>query len=435
MTTERTTVPERGGCRHATMQQSFECSGRKVLGISSRHHTSKIFRAGGAAVSQLLFPTLISCDEAGFTGNNLLNPDQPFFSYASHDLSLAEAESLIGRMRSKYPVQMPELKAAKLLRSGRGRALISDVLDAMQGRYIATLYDKRLSLACKLFEYLYEPVLQANNALFYRHNTHRFVAMFFFMLMQDRSIQVFAREFEAFMRSLDATDAPTLFGAAAGTNPMIGQILRFVRGYNVTIARETRDLGRIGSDNWILDLTASAIVSHLVQWGQHHPLLEVVCDESKPLKTMDGLFDVMVNRPDVAYVEMFGKRRPLTWNMSKPVAFASSDKHAGVQLADLVAGVTAALPEGGEEISALGAKVEPHLHEDCIFPDFGVLDLDGDEAPVNWLVLEELACRADRGDDPLEGMDLVFELAKTSLPEFRQGKFGNSPSRHKRSVR
>jgi hypothetical protein len=377
-------------------------------------------------VSQLLFPTLISCDEAGFTGNNLLNPDQPFFSYASHDLSLTEAESLIQRMRGKYRVQMPELKAAKLLRSGRGRALISDVLDAMQGRYMATLYDKRLSLACKLFEYLYEPVLQANNALFYRNNLHRFVAIFFFMLMQDKSIQVLAQEFEAFMRSLDPTDAPTLFGAAAGPNPMIGQILRFVRGYNVTIARETRDLGRIGSDNWVLDLTASAIVGHLVAWGQRHPLLEVVCDESRPLKTMDGLFDAMVNRPDVAHVEIFGKRRALTWNMSKPVAFAPSREHPGIQLADLIAGVTAALPGGDKELANFGERIEPHLHEECIFPDFDVLDLKGDEAPVNWLVLEELASRADRGDDPLEGMDVFYELGKDSVRDFKDGKFSTT---------
>jgi hypothetical protein len=82
------------------------------------------FPAVGAAVSQFLFPRLICCDEAGFTGNNLLNPDQPFFSYASHDLTIDEAQSLIARARADHPTQMPELKATKLLRSVRGRALI-----------------------------------------------------------------------------------------------------------------------------------------------------------------------------------------------------------------------------------------------------------------------------------------------------------------------
>jgi hypothetical protein len=384
-------------------------------------------------VSQFSVPRLISCDEAGFTGNNLLNPDQPFFAYASHDFPLAEAETLIRQLRADHPVQMPELKASKLLQTTRGRSLISDALSAMRGHYIATLYDKRLSLACKLFEYLYEPVLQANNALFYRHNLHRFVAMFFFMLMRDSSIQVLAQEFEDFMRSLNPLDAPTLFGANPAENPMIGQILRFVRGYNVIIARETRSLGRISNDNWILDLTASAICSHLAAWGQRHSLIEVVCDESKPLKVMDGFFDVMVNRPEVAYVEVFGKRRALTWNMSKPVEFASSKDHAGIQLADLIAGVTASLPGGDEKLADFGAQIEPHLHEDCIFPDFDVLDLEGDEAPVNWLILEELASRADRGDDPLEGMDVFYQLGKASLPDFRQGRFQDaSLRRHRR---
>ena len=225
------------------------------------------------------------------------------------------------------------------------------------------------------------------------------------------------------MRSLDPADAPTLFGADPGENPMIDQILRFVRGYNVIIARETRSLGRLSNDNWVLDLTASAIYSHLAVWGQRHPLIEVVCDESKPLKMMGGLFDVMVNRPHVAFLEIFGKRRPLTWNMSKRVEFASSKEHAGVQLADLIAGVTAALPGGGERVAGLGEKIQPHLHEDCIFPDFDVLDLKGDEAPVNWLILEELACRADHGEDPLEGMEVFYELGKESVSDFRRGRF------------
>jgi hypothetical protein len=369
---------------------------------------------------RLLCPRLICCDESGFTGNNLLNPDQRFFAYASHDLSLEEAECLIADARRLHPVQMPELKSSKLLQSGRGQDLIRYVLDAMKGRYIATIYDKRLSLAGKLFEYLYEPVLQSNNMLFYRHNLHRFVAMYFFILMTDESIEKLAQEFEAFMRSLDPLHAPTIFGTAGQRDPLSGQILRFVRGYNVIIAREARELERTTTGKWALDLTLSAVFSHLAAWGQRHPLIEIVCDDSKPLRAMSGQLDVMINRPDTVHLEAFGKRRSLTWNMSKPIAFASSDSHAGVQLADLIAGTTAAVPEAGQELRDIGERIHPHLHEDCILPDFDVVDLDGEEAPVNWLVLEELASRADRGDDPLTGMEAVFEIAKQSIPEFRR---------------
>src|SRR5271166_4503854 len=102
----------------------------------------------------LILPHLISCDEAGYTGPDLLNPEQPFFSYASHDLRLAEADAVISGARAKYRVQMPELKASKLLKSAAGCALIADVLDRIEGRYMASLFDKRLSLMSKLFEYI-----------------------------------------------------------------------------------------------------------------------------------------------------------------------------------------------------------------------------------------------------------------------------------------
>ena len=75
--------------------------------------------------------------------------------------------------------------------------------------------------------------------------------------------------------------------------------------------------------------------------------------------------------------------------------------------------IDAALAEMGERIFA-------HLHEDCILPDFDVLDLTGEEAPVNWLVLEELACRADQGCDPLVGMELVYATARATLPQYRR---------------
>jgi len=45
----------------------------------------------------------------------MLDPDQPYFNYASHDLDLIEAEAVLAGARHRTPVQMPELKAARLL--------------------------------------------------------------------------------------------------------------------------------------------------------------------------------------------------------------------------------------------------------------------------------------------------------------------------------
>jgi hypothetical protein len=79
--------------------------------------------------------------------------------------------------------------------------------------------------------------------------------------------------------------------------------------------------------------------------------------------------------------------------------------------------------------------VQGHLHEDCILPDFGILQLDQQEAAVNWLVLEDLAHRADNGLDPLDGMELVFEYGKQSFPQFQAGRLNraNRSSRPRRT--
>ncbi len=227
----------------------------------------------------LLRPQLICCDEAGFTGDHLLDPDQRYFAYASHDLGLAEANALLSGVRSRNRrVQMPELKASRLLKTDYGRAFLRDVLEHIEDRYIITLFDKRLSLMSKFFEYIYEPVLQSNNLLFYRNNFHRFITNFLYLSLFDEPLQGLAAEFEAFIRTLDPTRAPVLLGSAQRSeeSPLIGQILRFARGYNVAIARETQHLR---SGKWILDLSTTALFSHLTTWGERYEIIEVVCDD------------------------------------------------------------------------------------------------------------------------------------------------------------
>ncbi len=378
----------------------------------------------------LILPRLISCDEAGFTGNDLLGVDQPHFAYASHDLSLGDAEALLREARSRFPVQMPELKARQLLRSARGRDLLEFVLDRVDGRYIATVYDKRLALCCKVFEYIYEPVLKSNSKLFYDNGLHRFVAMFLYvnLVASSADMGLLAREFEAFMRTLDPASAPTLLGAESDPDPEdpLTMIRRFARGYNFAISQETRTLRETGdTGKWVLDLSLTALFSHLTAWGQRHPLLDVVCDDSKPLRALTGAFDAMINRSDSPTLNILGTEKSLSWNMSGPITFEASDRHAGVQLADLLAGCTAVAPgsSGREELRPLASRIAMNLNDECIMPDMAVIDPVNDDAAVNFFILGGLAIRADAGEDPLERMDMMYEAAKKSLPLFRSGKF------------
>lgn len=70
----------------------------------------------------------VSCDEAGYTGPDLLHNEQPFFSYASIAISDEEASDIIQKARAAHPLQIQELKARMLISSRRGRELIAALL-------------------------------------------------------------------------------------------------------------------------------------------------------------------------------------------------------------------------------------------------------------------------------------------------------------------
>lgn len=109
----------------------------------------------------------IACDEAGHTGPDLLHKDQRFFAFSSVAISDVEAFEIVSKARTDHPVQMPELKASKLLASQRGRKLIDALLNAVEGRYVVSVSEKLLALCGWLFEYIYEPVYQDDPRLLY----------------------------------------------------------------------------------------------------------------------------------------------------------------------------------------------------------------------------------------------------------------------------
>ena len=65
-------------------------------------------------MSNLILPQTIYCDEAGFTGNNMLDTEQPIFTYASVAMDQTEAKDLIMRIRQRHHIKAEELKGAQL---------------------------------------------------------------------------------------------------------------------------------------------------------------------------------------------------------------------------------------------------------------------------------------------------------------------------------
>lgn len=390
----------------------------------------------------------IFCDEAGFTGNRMLDADQPLFTYSSVALDRKTADRIVGHARASSRLQAAEIKGAQLMRTPRGRSIALNLLRAMRGNYLVTAYDKKLSLACKFFEYIFEPVLAANNRLFYENDFHRFIATLVYVnfICSEAAISEIVTQFERFMRSLNPTDAPIIFAtdpAAIDIHPSLHDIVSFIDGYRDIILEESRVLGRPAApggsaeDNWVLDLSMSALWSHLAHWGDRHDQLTVLCDDSKPLRAMASTLDVMINRPDRVRVTFGGKQRTLTFNMATPVLFGSSLEHAGLQLADVASSAfMQALKRQNEDWSQeFLQEIAPQVHEDCILPDYEHMDLKQPKAAVNALILRELGQRGIDRRDPLEGMDLWYALGHRGVQGFLQGRRQRSTLSPRRTPR
>jgi hypothetical protein len=106
-------------------------------------------------------------DESGFTGNNLLHPDQMFFAYASVATDDDEARAFVESLSAKYGIQGGELKGSNLTRFNRGRKAIDDIFMHFETRLKVSISNKKFALACKFHEYIFEPCFSSISSIFY----------------------------------------------------------------------------------------------------------------------------------------------------------------------------------------------------------------------------------------------------------------------------
>lgn len=368
----------------------------------------------------------VACDEAGHTGPDLLNADQRFFAFASMAMSDDEAKTIIDKVRVENRLQMPELKASRLMTSANGRRLILSILKACHGRYAVTVHEKRYALCCHLFEYIYEPVFQNGYWFLCEKNLHRFVAMYAYLWMtEDESGALEAlRQFQKYMRSLDPNDAPVFFLAhrprlsGTGAEHPFESVLRFAYGYrDIIISDNLRMKANVPDQGkWVLDLATTSLWAHLNYWGRRGKILSVRCDASKPLASMAPIFKGDDNDPGIQRARRRNPTAPLGWKQLEPVAFVDSKKHAAVQLADIVAGTTAALFSGQPhtDLSEAASAIEKHALPESILPDFEIVDPSTRQAMVNSIILYGLAERAEAGENPYKDLQAIYHAAEVS---------------------
>jgi hypothetical protein len=121
----------------------------------------------------------VFCDEAGFTGNKLLDAEQEVFSYATVAIAPEEATEMVARVRRDFRLQGAELKGGSLVGRPQGKKVVTQILKLCEGRYLVAAHLKPYALACKFFEYIFEPAVSDFNSFSYGIDFHRVISTIF----------------------------------------------------------------------------------------------------------------------------------------------------------------------------------------------------------------------------------------------------------------
>ncbi|WP_321916987.1 MULTISPECIES: DUF3800 domain-containing protein [unclassified Paraburkholderia] len=366
-------------------------------------------------------PQKIYFDESGFTGNNLLHPEQKYFSYASVATDDQEAKEFVERLIATHGIQGGELKGSKLVRFSRGRKLIDEIFDRFDGRIKISISDKKFALACKLHEYIFEPCFSEINSLFYGIGFHRFIANILYVefVARGAGAEAIFTEFEELMRTKDESKLHGIFSSSVHeeNSPVITQIREFAQHRAEDIRAELSSLDDAGSGKWILDLTNTALFTLLANWGMEYDQITAVCDPSKPLQHDPTVFETMIGREDRLFSEGLGERHPITFNLSGPIEFADSKLTHGIQIADAVAAAAVYVFSGADDEHAVRWRkiIARIANNGSIIPDRDEVRLKDRRVQRNALVLMELHSRAKAGKSLVEGMPEYLHMVSRRL--------------------
>jgi hypothetical protein len=369
----------------------------------------------------------IYCDESGFSGNNLLDPGQPYFTYASVAIEDSDARELAAKTLADYRIDGEELKAQRLLRYSRGRKAITHVLETTVDRALVSAWHKRYSLASKFFEHIFEPVLAERNSIFYNVGFHRFISniIYFEALANSRRAVNALEAFQAALRNRDSTAVSKMFpdvGLREEYSGVLKDIETFAVCHQEAIARDIADYsGDEPLYAWLLDLSVSALFALLTAWGQKFDSLVVYCDDSKPLWQARESFDMMIGRSDKAYVTFEGKRQSLIFNLAEPLHFVSSTTHPGIQVADIFSSTLAyCLRQPKDDQTRRWLRcLTPAVSEFSVFPDEELVDLEEEKTAVNALILCELVERSLKKRDLFDEMPEFIRVARRVVASHR----------------
>ncbi|MES3004287.1 MAG: DUF3800 domain-containing protein [Pseudomonadota bacterium] len=288
----------------------------------------------------------IFCDEAGNSGANLLDPEQPLFVLASNDFTAGEAEHLLGYVRSN---QGAEPKFSRIKRSAEGvRGLIRFLSDPTlkEDRIVTDVYHKRFMVMAKLVDLIEETLVhEVGGDLYERGGNIAMANLLFYCLPVFCGTELtdsFLQAFVALVRGRSDEDAKKFY--AIGRRLRAGSKNEKFKA-QLDLLTEERYFKSWFTDeinSTSLDPAIPALFQHLVAWGSRRKMeFDVMHDRSKPVLASQADFEAMMAVAGDQIRSIGRDRRTIEFPLrARTLTQANSQDHPQLQIADLCAGLT-----------------------------------------------------------------------------------------------
>lgn len=341
-------------------------------------------------------------DESGFTGNNLLSKDQPFFSYAAVVTDDIESKKIVEYIIQKYSINAAELKGSTLVNSRKYQPAVDEILNHFKGRMRVIINQKKYALSGKFFEYIFEPVLARKSSIFYKLNFHLFISniMYFSLAANDEYSELLHSRFEGFSRGKIHVDEFIEPVDDSKHSEIMADIYDFAKNNISIIEDEYAGLEGTGIDKWVLDLTSTSLYNLLCDISSKFGSIRAICDSSKPLLTHQDSFNKMVGNEKITYEVFNQKKIPITFNLAEPIVLSDSKITHGIQIADVIAAASIYVLNNKKSKDKYYNKwltlfeEEIYYWQCCVVPTPENLDPRNFNSQLNRYILQEIADRS-----------------------------------------
>ncbi|MFB2897175.1 DUF3800 domain-containing protein [Aerosakkonemataceae cyanobacterium BLCC-F50] len=351
----------------------------------------------------------IFLDECGYTGEDLLNPEQPIFTLASLNLPESDCQELKRTFFSN--VQSTELKYSSLSRRPRQQQMILEFLKELSKKpeIVKFLYaHKQFVLVIKMVEILVEPVFYEGGIDFYDKGANIGLAnLLFYSLPVVGGIEFFKNlliNFQEMMRSRTEKAYQAFFDSILTNNSSedINELLNCFRESHSLFGYELLNTSQH------LDIAVTCTFTLMSLWRQDlNDDILLIHDNSSAMAKERKIWDVIVD-PNLPSDEVGYDRRRIQFPIRVvKTCPEDSKKWAGLQLVDILAGAFMRsvmwINKGENADDDFGKSITEII--EGVFPFFGIF-------PEQKFMPDELGTT---GDNALPPDDYLVSLFMQNL--------------------